>query len=363
MAGISTFSTKDLDFFYYSDRAKVDGKVVSHLVQFISAAKHTLDVAIYDLKDKEVLTALKKTSSKVQLTILYDGGAGGKVGGGSTTIDPKSGTAKAIIDAGLKKFAHPIHDKGRHLMHDKFIVRDGASVWTGSGNFTNGGLRLQDNNYLVIDSPAVAALYAKAFGDIRAPGHSVSHTKGTPGGPGKVKLGNVMLSVFFSTQFTEAENIETEVQKHLTGAKKVRVMAMLISDPGILARLFALKKIDIKGILDPHMMQNVVKPPKGKSKLDPKLFWFESDKRFVAAPSHAFVRSDNNNFMHNKVMIIDDKVVITGSYNFSENAELNDENMMIIESGAVVRAYTKYFDALFKVYQKTGPKLPLPRSA
>ena len=62
-------------------------------------------------------------------------------------------------------------------------------------------------------------------------------------------------------------------------------------------------------------------------------------------------------------MIIDDKVVITGSYNFSENAELNDENMMIIESGAVVRAYTKYFDALFKVYQKTGPKLPLPRSA
>jgi len=284
MAGISTFSTKHIDFFYYSDRAKVDGKIVSHLVQFISAAKHTLDVAIYDLKNKEVLTALKKTSSKVQLTILYDGGAGGKVGGGSTTIDPKIGTAKAIIDAGLKKFAHPIHDKGRHLMHDKFIVRDGASVWTGSGNFTNGGLRLQDNNYLVIDSPAVAALYAKAFGDIRAPGHSVSHTKGTPGGPGKVKLGNVMLSVFFSTQFTEAENIETEVQKHLTGAKKVRVMAMLISDPGILARLFALKKIDIKGILDPHMMQNVVKPPKGKSKLDPKLFWFESDKRFVAAP-------------------------------------------------------------------------------
>ena len=248
-------------------------------------------------------------------------------------------------------------------MHDKFIVRGGASVWTGSGNFTNGGLRLQDNNYLVIDSPAVAALYAKAFGDIRAPGHSVSHTKGTPGGPGKVKLGNMKLSVFFSTQFTEAENIETEVQKHLTGAKKVRVMAMLISDPGILARLFALKKIDIKGILDPHMMQNVVKPPKGKSKLDSKLFWFESDKRFVAAPSHAFVRSDNNNFMHNKVMIIDDKVVITGSYNFSENAELNDENMMIIESGAVARAYTKYFDALFKVYQKTGPKLPLPRSA
>ena len=138
-------------------------------------------------------------------------------------------------------------------------------------------------------------------------------------------------------------------------------MAMLISDPGILDSLFALKKIDIKGVLDPHMMKNVMKPQKGKSKLDPKLFWFANgDKRFVAAPSHAFVKSDNNNFMHNKVIIIDDKVVITGSYNFSENAELNDENMLVIESPAIAAAYTKYFNRLFSEYQKTGPKLPLP---
>ena len=360
MAGISTFSTKHIDFFYYSDRAKVDGKIVSHLVQFISAAKHTLDVAIYDLKNKDVLAALKKISSKVQLTILYDGGAVGKAGGTSPTVDPKIGTAKAIIDAGLKQFAHPIHDKGGHLMHDKFIVRDCASVWTGSGNFTRGGLLLQDNNYLTIHSPATAGIYAKAFGELRAPGHSISHTKGIPAGPAKITVGNVKLSLFFSTQFTEGENIETEIQKRLKGAKKVRIMAMLISDPGILTSLLALKKVDIKGILDPHMMKNVVKPPKGKSKLSPKLFWFESDKRFVAANSHAFVKSDNNNFMHNKVMIIDDKVVITGSYNFSENAELNDENILILESAAAAASYTKYFDTLFQVYQKTGPKLPLP---
>src|SRR5437016_14240609 len=99
MAGISTFSTKHIDFFYYSARAKVDGKIVSHLVQFISAAKHTLDVAIYDLKNKDVLTALEKISSKVQLTILYDGGAGSKTGGTSTTVDPKIGTAdrKSVV--------------------------------------------------------------------------------------------------------------------------------------------------------------------------------------------------------------------------------------------------------------------------
>jgi phosphatidylserine/phosphatidylglycerophosphate/cardiolipin synthase-like enzyme len=359
MAAISTFSTKNLNFFFYSDRAKVDGKIVSHLVQFIQAAKHTLDVAIYDMKNKDVLKALKKISSKVQLTILYDGGPG--KAGGSTTVDPKIATAKAIIDAGLKKFAQPIHDKGKHLMHDKFLVRDGTSVWTGSGNFTKGGLLLQDNNYVTIDSPTVASAYAKAFGELRGPGHSASHTIGIPAAPAKIKVGNVKMSVLFSTQFTEAEDVETEVQKRLKGARKVRIMAMLISDPGILDSLFELTRIDIKGVLDPHMMKNVMKRPKGKSKLDPKLFWFASgDKRFVAAPSHAFVKSDNNNFMHNKVMIIDDRVVITGSYNFSENAELNDENVLVMESPAIAAAYTKYFDKLFNEYQKTGPKLPLP---
>src|SRR3989442_13242254 len=116
MAGISTFSTKDLDFFYYSDRAKVDGKVVSHLVQFISTAKHTLDVAIYDLKNKEVFTALKKISSKVQLTIIYAGGVGGKHCGGRTTIVPKNETPKRIIAPGLKNFADPTHTKPRNRM-------------------------------------------------------------------------------------------------------------------------------------------------------------------------------------------------------------------------------------------------------
>ena len=62
--------------------------------------------------------------------------------------------------------------------------------------------------------------------------------------------------------------------------------------------------------------------------------------------------------MHNKVMIIDDKVVITGSYNFSENAEVNDENLLAIESAAVAAAYDRYFNALFTQYKKTG--LPLP---
>ena len=353
MPSVSAFAATGLYFYFQSARAKIDGKAVSQLVKFIQGAKHSLDVAIYDMRNADVLKALKGMSSKVQLHILFDAG---KAGGNSKTVDPKvSTTAQAIKAAGLNAFAQPVKEKSGHLMHNKFIVRDGASVWNGSGNFTNGGLLLQDNHFFTMDSPAVASAYSKTFGDLGSPGHSVSHTTGVTSTPIKVKIGNIPVTVFFSTQVGATEGIEAEVQNRLKAAKKVRVIAMLISDPGILASLLALKKKDIKGVLDPHEMKVVMK----NKTADPNFWFAQGDPRFVAANSHAFNGTgDKNDFMHNKVMIIDDKVVITGSYNFSENAEANDENLLIFESAALAGAYNQYFNALFTQYQKTGAKLP-----
>src|SRR6266852_4579125 len=93
------FSATGLSVFFQSQRAKIDGKAVSQLVKFIQGAKHSLDVAIYDMKNPDVLKALKGMSTKVNLHILYDAG---KAGRKSTTVDPKSSTAGAIKAAGLK---------------------------------------------------------------------------------------------------------------------------------------------------------------------------------------------------------------------------------------------------------------------
>lgn len=79
-----------------------------------------------------------------------------------------------IADAGLSKGGAaargeprtPVHLTGRHLMHDKFLVRDGRSLWTGSANFTTGGLELQDNNCLAIDSAKLSKSYAAIFEDL-----------------------------------------------------------------------------------------------------------------------------------------------------------------------------------------------------
>src|SRR6266481_7385995 len=189
MPSTSTFTATGLKFYFQSKRAKIDGKAVSQLVKFIEGAKHSLDVAIYDMRNPDVLKALKGMSTKVRLHILYDAG---KAGGTSTTVDPKvSTTAQAIKAVGLKAFAQPVKEKGGHLMHDKFIVRDGASVWSGSGNFTNGGLLLQDNHFFTMDSPAIAAVYSKMVGDLSSPGHTASHTTGVTTSPTKIKIGNI----------------------------------------------------------------------------------------------------------------------------------------------------------------------------
>jgi len=62
------------------------------------------------------------------------------------------------------------------------------------------------------------------------------------------------------------------------------------------------------------------------------------------------VRNDTNPaYMHDKIMIIDGIIVITGSYNYSTNAEENNnENIIIILSDNVARVYEHEFEKIWK---------------
>ena len=60
-----------------------------------------------------------------------------------------------------------------------------------------------------------------------------------------------------------------------------------------------------------------------------------------------------HNFMHNKFAVVDD-TVITGSFNFSTNAQSNAENMAIIESAELADAYASFAQTLMETYPDTG---------
>lgn len=52
--------------------------------------------------------------------------------------------------------------------------------------------------------------------------------------------------------------------------------------------------------------------------------------------------------MHNKYIIIDDKKVITGSYNWSKGAlHKNDENAVLLEDENIVKEYVNHFNNMY----------------
>lgn len=58
--------------------------------------------------------------------------------------------------------------------------------------------------------------------------------------------------------------------------------------------------------------------------------------------------SSNNYIMHNKFAVIDNEIVITGSYNWTASAgERNDENLLVIDDNYVVERYQDQFNNLW----------------
>lgn len=337
-----------LRLFFRSERAGVTSDLTGRLIEFISETQRSLDCAIFDLRHPRVIAALQEVArSGKRLRIAYDAS---KERTGGLTGDPKpDGAEKALDAAGLLPYATPVHNSG-HLMHNKFLIRDEATLWTGSANFTVGGLEKQDNNCLTIRDQGIIAQYDAIFTDLLSGQHNHSRRYST------LEAAHIqtiqagarpsVVSAFFSP--SEGEWIEQTLIQALNAARRVRVMAFLISDPGVLGALarFSNPAADIQGVIDPHGMQDVLR----YRHVDDPAYWFMRDRRFVAAPSHAFNPHTEQDFMHNKVMILDDHLVVTGSFNFSENAELNDENLLILNSAQVAAAYTSYFDRLYAAY-------------
>jgi phosphatidylserine/phosphatidylglycerophosphate/cardiolipin synthase-like enzyme len=65
------------------------------------------------------------------------------------------------------------------------------------------------------------------------------------------------------------------------------------------------------------------------------------------------VLQDGNCYiLHHKVIIIDERTVVTGSYNFTSSAERdNDENLVIVDDPAIARAYLEEFERVYAQVQ------------
>ena len=80
-----------------------------------------------------------------------------------------------------------------------------------------------------------------------------------------------------------------------------------------------------------------------------KSFDLGSDIDRLANEGVAIKMDNTPNHMHHKFMVVDDRWLLTGSYNWTRSAgRFNHENIVVTSEAGVVRAFLKEFDRLWK---------------
>jgi phosphatidylserine/phosphatidylglycerophosphate/cardiolipin synthase-like enzyme len=113
--------------------------------------------------------------------------------------------------------------------------------------------------------------------------------------------------------------------------------------------------VKVDGIYDRTQMEEVYQQwqevPSNHWKI-PALREIVLRANLVGKNSTPYTPTSVHDFMHNKVLVIDD-TVITGSYNFSRSAQFNAENILFIKSASLAETYSAYIDHLIQKYGRS----------
>jgi phosphatidylserine/phosphatidylglycerophosphate/cardiolipin synthase-like enzyme len=143
------------------ERTLVDGgqtaeAIAAALVAWLDAARHSLDVALYDVRlpgavGDVVADSIRAAAARgvaVRIAFNEDGDRTVK------PLPPPPRTEPSLLEQlGVPLRAIP---GDPDLMHHKYVVRDGGAVWTGSTNWTLDSWTREENVLLTVASEGVA---------------------------------------------------------------------------------------------------------------------------------------------------------------------------------------------------------------
>lgn len=304
------------------------GSIEDKLIEKINAAQTSIHIASFEFDLTPIAEALIAAHNRgVDVRWVTDDEHGLE-----SDSDPGGGQFAMLQAAGIE-----VRDDGRSaLMHDKFWIFDSEIVWTGSTNITVNGIFKQNNNVIVVHSPEVAAMYEREFNEMW-------DGQFGPKSPSTVdqQFANVNgsdIQVLFSAE----DNVVSQIISYVQGAEtSIRFMAFSFTDYPLAdaMRARAADGVDVAGIFE---------------KVGSDTEAAELDTLLCAGIP---VRQDGNpSFMHNKLIIIDGHIVITGSLNYSTSAdESNDENVMIIDNAEIATLYLDEFERVWNVAKDPDP--------
>lgn len=289
------------------------------LKDLIKKTQKSLDGAFYEIKSNSITDELinaKKRGVTVRLVTEKD------------NFNTKQVTR--LLKAGIPV----VPDNRNGKMHNKFAIFDKSTLWTGSYNITDNGSRKNNNNSIAIKSPQMCEIYTSEFNEMFVHGiFGNIQEKGPLAEISKkyyVKIDTTDINIYFSPE----DNIERIILKRLKKAKQsIQFMAFSFTSDAIGEAM--IKKYH-QGIIVQGLFEK-----RGSRSAHSEF----TKMKIEGLP----VRTDKNRFtMHHKVIIIDAETVITGSYNFSKNANKhNDENVIIIHNKDIAKAYIMEFKRLY----------------
>jgi phosphatidylserine/phosphatidylglycerophosphate/cardiolipin synthase-like enzyme len=296
------------------------GGADEQLATAIEGARLSVDMAIYDLNLWSIRDALISAHRRgVEVRVVTE----------SDNQDEQE--VQDLKQAGIEVLG----DRREGLMHDKFVVIDRSQVWTGSMNYTIGGGYLDNNNLLQVQSFRLAEDYTHEFEQMFVEEHfGIDKTPSTP--DPQFTINGSLVEVYFSPEDGTLEHLLATVNK---AHESISFLAYSFTSDELAKALIecAATGVKVQGVFDEDQYHSN-----------------EGTEYNRLKTAGIDVRLDGNpHLMHQKVIIIDGEVVITGSYNFSENAEhSNDENTLIIHNQDLASQYLAQFQQIYNQAQR-----------
>ncbi len=285
----------------------------------IDQARLSVDIAAYDLdlwSIRDALLAAHRRGAAVRLVTDSD-----------YSDNPE---VQELKDAGIPLLG----DRREGLMHDKFVVIDQLEVWTGSMNYTVNDAYRNNNNLIRIRSAKLAEDYTAEFNEMFEDDLFGPRTSAATPYPA-LDVEGTALEVYFSPDDGTAAHLIELIQ---SARKSITFLAYSFTSDDLAQAVLerAGAGVAVAGVMEASQVKSNQGGEYGhfhKAGLD--------------------VRLDGNpHNMHHKVLIIDDQIVVTGSYNFSASAEnTNDENTLVIHSAEIAALYRAEFDRIFHAAQ------------
>lgn len=311
------------------DPERWQGSIEEILIDKINAAQTSIHIASFEFDLTPVAEALIEAKKRgVDVRWVTDDEHGLEA-----DEEPGHGQFERLMDEGIE-----VKDDGRSaLMHNKFWIFDSQTVWTGSTNITENGIFKQNNNVIVIRSKKLAEIYEREFNEMwngefgpRSPSTLEKQS---------VKVNGSPIQVLFASEDGVIGNIIPYIEN---AQSSIRFLAFSFTDYPLAKAMIdrANVGVDVAGVFEKVGSET------------------EHAELRTLLCAEVPVRQDGNpSFLHHKVIVVDERYVLTGSLNFSTNAEeSNDENLIIVDNPDIAKLYIEEFERVWDQGSDPNPK-------